>query len=68
MKTQNKTVIDIIKQYLVDNDYDGLYNDEIDCACEVSDLAPCCEISKGECTSGYKHKLGDYDFTIKEDR
>ncbi len=67
MKTQNKTVIEIIKQYLVENEYDGLYNEDIDCACELSDLAPCGQ-TMAECTSGYKHKLGDYDFTIKEDR
>lgn len=45
-------VLEITKQYLVANGYDGLYNPG-ECCCEVSDLAPCGEIG-GECRAGYK--------------
>ena len=45
-------VREILKQWLIDNDYDGLQH-ESDCGCQVSDLVPCggdCS----DCTPGYK--------------
>lgn len=62
----NKTVIEIIKQHLIDNGFDGLYNDELDCGCEINDLEPC-DVLQSNCTAGYKQP-GDkeYDFYIKE--
>ncbi len=47
------TAIEIIKQYLIDNDYDGLCNDDLECGCEIADLAPCCS-DFSECAPGYK--------------
>ena len=62
----NKTVIEIIKKNLIEEGFDGLYNEDLECGCEVSDLEPCDVLQNG-CTAGYKHP-GDkeYDFYIKE--
>lgn len=58
----NKTVIEMVKRYLIDNGFDGLYNEDLGCGCELADLEPCGEI-RSDCTAGYKHQ-GDeeYDF------
>lgn len=63
---QNKTVIEIIKQHLIDNGFDGLYNEDLECCCELADLEPC-DALQSDCTAGYKQP-GDkeYDFYIKE--
>lgn len=47
------TVLDIIREHLTANGYDGLYNTDGECACELSDLAPCGGIT-GECRPGHK--------------
>lgn len=62
----NKTVIEIIKKNLIEEGFDGLYNEDLECGCEVSDLDQCDVLQSG-CTAGYKHP-GDkeYDFYIKE--
>jgi len=44
---------DIMKQWLEANGYDGLYNSQVDCACELSDLFPCGEPAL-ECSAGHK--------------
>lgn len=45
------TVHEIVKKYLIENGYDGLYTD--DCGCLVEDLMPCsCDCSY--CNAGYK--------------
>ncbi len=69
----NPTVIKIVKEYLEKNKYDGLLDFTGDCACELSDLAPCGEMGGG-CEAGYKTKCnpedcpmdGDCDFHIAE--
>lgn len=44
------------KKYLIENEYDGLFNEEADnCGCLLKDFAPCGEIS-GICKAGYRHK------------
>ena len=62
----NKTVIEMVKRYLIDNGFDGLYNEELECGCELADLEPC-DALQSNCKAGYKHP-GDmgYDFCIKE--
>ena len=61
------TVKEIVKKYLEDNKFDGLFSDG-ECACIIDDLAPCDGICF-ECEAGYKHE-GDseYDFYIKPDK
>lgn len=46
-------VIEIIEKYLIDNNYDGLYNDEYDCCCPISFLLPCGS-DQSECIARYK--------------
>ena len=56
---------EIIRGYLVDHEYDSLYNCETDCACELTDLAPCSEMAT-DCEPGYKFPCdcGDHDYHI----
>ncbi len=44
-------VKEIVKEYLKQHGFDGLYNDQ--CGCEVDDLAPCSEFG-WDCKPGYK--------------
>ena len=46
-------ILDIVKDYLKENQYDGLYNSDGECACELSDFRPCGE-SFCECKPGIK--------------
>lgn len=46
-------VIEIVKQHLVANGFDGLYLPYDECACLVSDLQPCGDDFSG-CKAGYK--------------
>lgn len=46
------TVRDIVKQYLLDNGFDGLCDPDGTCSCKIADLAPCC--SSFDCEPGYK--------------
>ena len=46
-------VYDIVKKYLIDNGYDGLYTD--DCGCLVDDLMPCSGCGDIiNCQAGYR--------------
>ena len=49
---KNKTVEEIIKEYLTKNEFHGLYNSDVDCACKLDDLFPCGGVCT-ECTVGY---------------
>lgn len=63
--SKNMEVIDIVKDYLEQNGYDGLFNSDNECACEVDDLAPCGEMSD-YCRAGFKQacNCGDHDWHI----
>lgn len=63
-----QTALEIIKQYLIDNDYDGLCNDDIGFGCEINDLIPCTE-GFSTCTPAYKYKdpSGEYNFLMHQD-
>ena len=50
------TVTEIVKKYLIENGYDGLVDEESECGCLVSDLAPCEEI-QGICKAAYNHSF-----------
>lgn len=61
------TVIEILKQHLVDNGFDGLVNGDAECGCELSDLQPCGE-NFADCKPAYKHAdpLGAHDLFFEE--
>jgi len=65
------SVMYIVKQYLKDNGFDGLYNGDDECACVLDDLEPCGNMSSG-CHAGYQFPCigGEYDFSVgsAEDR
>ena len=57
---------EIVKQWLVDHGYDGLYNADGECACDTGDIMTCDEPGI-DCQPGYKvecPKGYEYDFII----
>ena len=61
-------VIDIVKDWLEKNGYDGLFTADGECACENKELAPCTQMGEN-CQAGYKVEGKDasargYDFLI----
>ena len=48
----NMTAVEIIKDYLVKNNFGGLWNPEGACGCKLSDLMPCDNMD-AECKPGY---------------
>lgn len=51
-------VLTIVEKYLSDNGYDGLFNEQGECACLVGELSPAsCIID--DCKAGYKHECSD---------
>jgi len=46
-------VKEIVKAYLREHGYDGLYTDSYGCGCEDDDLIPCGDYT-GDCQPGYK--------------
>ena len=64
-------VIGIVGHFLHSQGYDGLYNTDGECACEIGDLCPCDEMFAA-CKPGYRgpDPTGDCNFMIygrKED-
>ena len=47
------TVKEIVKKYLEENGFDGLYCD--DCGCKTDDLIPCDNEGCLDCQPGYKN-------------
>ena len=47
------TVIEILKQHLVDNGFDGLVTDDYECGCGIDDLRPC-DADFAKCLAAYK--------------
>lgn len=50
----DKTVKEIIEEYLKKNGYDGLYNADGNCGCCLDDLCPCGIEGIENCKVGYK--------------
>jgi len=51
---------DIVKNYLKDNGFDGLYNPDDPCGCSKDDLFPCaCGFFPRDCNPGYRCKLDE---------
>ena len=45
-------IIDIIRNHLKENEFDGLVTDDNGCGCTIDDLAPC-DSYFGSCHPGY---------------
>ncbi len=63
--SKDKTVINILRQWLTSNGYDGLYVVG-ECGCLVDDLVPCGAVEAEVCTAGYKVDGCDDDCPIGE--
>ena len=62
------TVKTIVIKYLADGCFDGLYNENVGCACKVDDLMPCSDVGDG-CCPGVLIDMptdGEHDFFIGE--
>lgn len=54
------TVKEIVKKYLEDNKYDGLYSKFCICSCILDNLMPC-EYNAEECKAGHKKNCEECD-------
>ena len=54
MKGDMVNVRQIVKDYLIKNKFDGIWNAEIPCGCEINDLMPCEDWGIDICEPGYK--------------
>lgn len=63
------TVNEIVEQYLKANNLDGLFNEDLDCACLLADLAPCGEMGM-ECRAGMRvacpSSCNEHDWYVAE--
>jgi hypothetical protein len=50
---------DIVKAWLTEHGYDGLYNSSIECGCPLDDLMPC-DVPGVNCEAGYKQEPSGY--------
>jgi hypothetical protein len=50
----NPTIRDVIEKYSIENGYDGLFNEDSECACFNGDLISCGFETNGNCEFGYK--------------
>ena len=57
-KDWNMEVHQIVREYLNNRGYDGLFNINGECACLLDDLAPCGEMSM-HCKVGFKTETKD---------
>lgn len=58
-------VIDIIKQHLIDNGFDGLCNPGIECGCDLDDFQPCGE-DFSQCIPAYRDPATSFLHASKE--
>ena len=65
---KNPTVLEMTEAYLKEHGYDGLYNEDGECACCIDDLFPCGDgYDAAGCCAGYKRpaiKGSEYDFYV----
>ena len=52
-KTLPPTVLTMVRDRLIDDGYDGLYNENGECGCDLNSLMPC-ECISDDCRAGYK--------------
>jgi len=61
----NPRIIEIIESFLIDNDYDGLYNPYEECGCLLEEgICPCDGPNFDECRAGYRCKVNFEGETI----
>lgn len=64
-------VKEIVRKYLEDNGFSGLYNsDDFDCCCGIDDLMDCDE-PRPDCHPGYRQKCdcgGGHEYHIGPDK
>ena len=64
-----KTVLEIVKNYLISNEYNGLYNENWECGCVIADLEPG-DCMTSECRPGFRIECDcqchDHDYHIGE--
>ncbi|MCK5612847.1 hypothetical protein KAR91_63830 [Candidatus Pacearchaeota archaeon] len=53
----------IIKKYLEDHDFDGLYHDGYECGCKLKNMF-LCDCVTVDCKPGYKHTDKDGNWRI----
>lgn len=63
----NPTVKEIVKRYLVENEFNGLYCDLLECGCKVHDLMPC-NCFNGDCIAGYVAMDEHGDWITQEEK
>lgn len=61
------SVLDMVRERLIADGYDGLYNPVGDCACTHDDLAPCGDMTS-DCVAGWKAPChcGEHDWHISD--
>ena len=62
--------LEIVRQYLIANGYDGLVDKEAECSCMLDDLMPCFGDAFTTCEAGHKldcpeEYADEYEFCIK---
>ncbi len=59
-------ILNLIQAKLIEDGFDGLYNENGECACKHDDLEPCGHI-ESECYAGYLAPCdcGDHDWHIQ---
>jgi hypothetical protein len=50
---------ELVEESLQKAGYEGLFNADIECACQLGDLMPCGEPNTDECCPGYKATCDD---------
>jgi hypothetical protein len=51
-------VIDIVKEYVKNNGFDGLYNCNLECGCVLDDFCNCGDL-RMECEAVYRHESAE---------
>ncbi len=64
------TVKDIVKQYLIENGYDGLYSEIGECGCDLKDIMVCQAEGIDLCKAGYKinDPSGEFEYFIRPEK
>lgn len=63
------TVEEIVRAYLIEHGYDGLYSEEGGCACRTECLF-CCDEIKSDCRAGHLQTVpvnSEYEYMISSD-